>query len=128
MGEMDEPFEPNGWDLRPVEIVPCEVKAPERSELEQRRVKSRAHQSALTEVKRGHTANADADAAADALPAAAIRAGSPRREGATRLVGDDGEGAFQPEQRRRLVRQARGHVSSVAVRAKGAHEMEDEQV
>ena len=65
-------------------------------------------------------------AAADALPAAAVRAGPPRREGASGAVGIGtpavgGKGTFQPEQRRGLVRQARHWYGGlVAVHAKQA--------
>lgn len=109
MGEVGEPLEPGGRQLRGAEVVVGEVQVPERREAEDRRMKRGAPQAAPAQVERrdGTAAVAMAAAAADAVPAAAVRAGPPRREGRRGGRVGGGERAFQPEQRCRLAGQTR---------------------
>lgn len=124
VGELGEPLEPDGRELRLVEAVEGEVQVPQGGELKERRVEAGALQPALGEVEGGDAAVGGA--AGDALPAAAVRAGPPRREGACGVGG--GEGTPEPEQRRGLVRPARNGCwcwcgSLVAVGGEGVREL-----
>lgn len=95
---------------------------PQGGQVEKRRVEAGTLQPASAEVEDGHAAVS----AGDALPTAAVGAGTPRREGACGIAG--GEGTPQPEQRRGLVRMALDlcwwHGSLVAVGAEGVGELD----
>jgi hypothetical protein len=90
-------------------------------------VEAVALQPAFAEVEGGDAAGGGGGAG-DALPAAAVRAGPPRREGA-RGVGCGGDGTPEPEQRRGLVRPARSGCwwlgSLVVAGGEGAGELVD---
>ena len=103
MGEFSELLKPGEWELRSIEVVRTEVQVPEGGQFEKRRLEASALQTSVTQVEGSHAAIMVA--AAHARPAAAVRAGPPRPEGNGRVIGGD-EGSFQPEQRRRLIRQA----------------------
>jgi len=113
MGEFSELLKPGEWELRSIEVVRTEVQVPEGGQIEKRRLEASALQTSVTQVEGSHAAIKVATT--HACPTATVRAGPPRPEGNGRVIGGD-EGSFQPEQRRRLIRQAwnwrcRGGVS-----------------
>jgi len=106
VGELREPLEPGVREPGLVEAVAGEVQVRQGGKVEERGVEAAgALQPAPAEVEGRHAAVGGG--AGDALPAAAVGAGAPRRKGAGGFVGGV-EGAAQPEQRRGLVRPARG--------------------
>jgi len=76
VGESGELLEPGGWELGHVEVVAGEVEVAERGQVEQRWLKAAAGlQLAAAQVEAGYSSICVA--AADAFPAAAVRAGDP---------------------------------------------------
>lgn len=127
VGELGEPLEPDGRELRLIEAVEGEVQVPQGGELKKRRVEASALQPAFSEVEGGDAAIGGGTG--DTLPVAAVRADPPRREDACG-VGGGGEGTPQPEQCRGLVRPARNGCcwcgSLVAGGGEGVGELDPE--